>query len=189
MKDMTILEHIVWHNEEGETFDVDLSLKDDISLRGINLSPISFRNSIINKISWKYQERSIVLESQLGPIWGLSSCDQKHVVVIHTKDKIIAKSDEIGDTYYIRELVIYNLDGSINKTVQMPDLLTTNEYRGKTFPSAGSPSFLYYRWNKISENTYLDCVDIHYGRGQLESRLLNVETGKIERLLQGSTRL
>jgi Immunity protein 49 len=137
-------------------------------------------------ISWEYSGKKIVLEDSKASIEAYPTVDSKYMVAIY-------KGID-GKFKPPKNAVIYNLDGSIHKILEMPKLLAERSLAHIEKNKFSNPplelakykdglSFGGFGWDKDKEGNLLNYISIQFDQDYVEGRQLNPVTGEIEGLL------
>ncbi|MFN6087996.1 MAG: hypothetical protein ACK47E_04540 [Cyclobacteriaceae bacterium] len=133
-------------------------------------------------ISWEHNGSKIVLKDSSGSIKGFPSTDLNFIITIHHGSE--SKYQPPNNA------VIYNLDGTVYKVLDMPELLSpiiTKRLKYLSLPNPpikwstneGGLKFDGFMWKRNKSGELVDAISILFDREIWESRILNVKLGKI----------
>ena len=137
--------------------------------------------------SWVFENIQIILNDEFVSIKAYPSICQNYIVAIYQgKDGAFPQPNNA---------VIYNLNGSIHKVLEIPKLISPRlleqiEKNNESNPPLEAVKydndlgFLSFGWDKDKEGILFNYISIQYHRDYGEGRELNVERGEIGRLIE-----
>ena len=133
-------------------------------------------------ISWVHNGGKIILQDSSGSIKGFPSTDLNFVVALH----------QASESRYHppNNAVVYNLDGTVHKVLEMPELLSPliiDRLKNLGLPnppiewsnSEDGLKFDGFMWERNKSGELVDVISILCDRDMWESRIMNVKSGKI----------
>jgi len=140
----------------------------------------------IRGLSWEYDNRVYYIKDEKASVQGFPSIDLLHIVVIY---------NGTGSKYPPpNNAVIYNLDATVHKELQMPELISEHIVNRLTFDKADNPPlpaakfegglyFAGFGWRKDQAGELVNSISIIYDQEWYEVRLLDSNTGQIGKCL------
>ena len=137
-------------------------------------------------ISWKYDDREIVLTNSPGSVRGFPTTNLKYVVAIYYGMNGKYKPPD--------NAVLYRPDGIVHRILPMPKLLSRNITKQLDFLKSHNPplhaaghegglQFDGFAWKQEFDHRLINSISILYDREWWESRELDPDTGEIGRLM------
>lgn len=176
-------------NLEGDMFQIHIGYQYPLYfIHEVNFDERSIKSNSIGgtiNIIWEYKGNWIRLKSE-SDIFAYPTIDMRYIVAIY--------QDNGGEFPVPNNAVIYNLDGSIHKILEMPKLISVrlqeeikkNKHSNpplEAVPYETGLQFSGFGWDKDKEGNIFNYISIKYLRDYSEGRELNPETGEIGRLV------
>lgn len=178
-------------NQSGVTIPVQMNYPLDISKNVSNETYQAYFDGSKKGISWIYKKQRILVQDKRENVTGFPTCDLRYIVAIYhgLEGKYPPPSNA----------VILNRDGSVNRFLKIPVLLSANILQRislnndanppiRTSKYTGGLYFSGFDWKKDKSGNLINRIQIIYDRDWIEWRKLDAETGEITELL-GSGRL
>ena len=138
---------------------------------------------------WFYNNKRVLLEDQYSTIYGYPNVDQNYVIVIY--------KDQNDQFSMPNNAVVYNLDGSIHRSLEMPKLISPKildniQQEGHSNPPIEDKRYGHYgmglqfagfSWNKDQDGNLYNAISIQYAGEYGEWRVLNPENGTFGELV------
>ena len=144
-----------------------------------------FRDGSLVGLGWEFNGLQILIEDKSVSVQGYPSVALDYMVVVYqgTNGRFLSPNNA----------VVYNLDGTIHRILEMPKILSKNILRRIDFYELPNPplsdigedglAFGGFGWSKNEKGEMLNSIAITYDREWYENRLLNPETGEIGELI------
>ncbi|AZA74941.1 hypothetical protein [Chryseobacterium indoltheticum] len=174
-------------NKEGAVIPLNLDLNADYWALGDKDAAFNFMcNPSKNGIMWDHNDEEIILEDENADLKGYPTANLKNVVVIYLGIN--------GKHKPPHNCVIYNLDGSIHKILEIPSLKSPLAIKRMEFLKEENPPldtalyegalcFSGFSVIKLNTGEIVNSIAIDYDRELWETRILNPETGEIGDLI------
>ncbi|HBV15329.1 hypothetical protein [Chryseobacterium carnipullorum] len=173
-------------NRSGIVIPIELNYPIDFFAKVDNKTFQEFHDASAKGVSWNYNNKRVLLRDDHVNIIGLPSTDLKYIIIIY-------KGID-GQFKPPNNAVIYNLDGSIHKVLEMSQLISERAKKYLEKEKMSNPplelskyefglNFLSFDWRKNEKGEVFNYISIQYDRDYGEGRELNPETGEIGRLI------
>lgn len=174
-------------NQEGIIIPVNIGIEADYWGLSDKETVLKFiNNPSRNGVRWTYNNKEIILEDDNTSVEGYPTSDFKYVVATYLGIK--------GKYKPPNNSVIYNLDGSIYKILEIPALKSPLAIKRMNFLKEENPpldtakyegalSFSGFGFRKLDNKKIVNSIQIIYDRELWETRILYPETGEIGELI------
>ena len=182
-----MIESFTEFNAEG--VEILVELKYPIERKVSSKDKIAYINSPSKKgIMWVYKGKKIVIQDASVSVQGLPSVELNSVIAVY--------SGMSGAFPPPNNAVIYNLDGSIRKVLEMPSFISELIRKRLTFLNEPNPPLSWakyeegglcfggFAWREKSNRVVVNSISLEMERGSYEIRELNVEQGTFGECLQ-----
>ncbi|AYN68141.1 hypothetical protein D1013_12535 [Euzebyella marina] len=183
-----------YENDRGELNQIHVGYNMPIyPVYDIDFTEKSYKNLILRgkiNLLWRHKNDWIRVSSSEN-VTGYPSVDQQKIVSIYhgVNSKFTSPNNA----------VIYNLDGSIHRVIEVPVLLSENMIRRIKLNKDSNPPiesaeyegglhFGGFDWGKDDNGNLINRIEIIYDRDWIEWREINAETGEITKLLGSGRR-
>lgn len=140
-------------------------------------------NHIPQGLRWDFSSKEIKLFEQSVSLFGIPTPDFQRVVVVYPYDH--QRFPSPGNA------VIYHANGSIERRLSVPGLVSTLAKERERFMNYEAPWKMYFdnvRWARNSGGEVITAVQIGFDRDWLEERELDPETGEFGECLSSGRR-
>ena len=140
-------------------------------------------------VYWFHNKKKIKIENKDSSVHAYPSVDKKYVIAVY--------QDQNTEFPMPNNAVIYNLDGSIHKVLEIPELLSEKSKENIAKENHSNPPiednryghwglglcFKGFGWKKNDKGNLFDAISIQYAAEYGEWRILNPKTGEISNLV------
>lgn len=176
-------------NRSGIIIPVDIEYPIDIYKHATGAEYTDFFDSSSKGVQWEFGNKQIVILNEDVDIFAYPTVDQQYVVAVY--------KGENSQFPMPNNTVIYNLDGSIHRVLQIPELLSPKLLENIQKEKHSNPpiednryghygmglQFIGFGWKKDKEGNLFNSISIQYAGEYGEWRVLNPESGTFGELV------
>jgi hypothetical protein len=180
-----MLKRIVKFNQEGMVIPLSIGYQEDDFSYVSKEEKLAYINSGSKEsYSWEYRGEKIIIEDPNASVYGYPTVDMNFMIVIYT-----GLNGEFSPPH---NAVVYNLDGSVHKVLEIPKLVSPKIIEKIKEEKHSNPpiednryghygmglEFVGFGWKKDKDGNLVNTISIKYLGEYGEWRIFNPITGE-----------